>query len=161
MDLLPLRKGIFPQLGANNDETDVTVTKRALDRLGYHRSGANGPSCFADQKFLDSIRTFQKDRGLNVDAVILPGGPTRLAINKLLQGMFTESVDEPGPDDRPTDEQCDDLYYNIDIPTCNGISRSRGKRAGEICRHSAAERYAACLAGRPRSKLPPLTWVNY
>ena len=58
-------------------------------------------------------------------------------------------------DDKP---ECDEQYYNVDIPTCRGISRSRGKLAAARCYESAAERYAACLAGLP---MPPLdTWNN-
>jgi RHS repeat-associated protein len=53
---------------------------------------------------------------------------------------------------------CDHQYYEIDIPTCRGISRSRGKAAAARCYASAAKRYAACLVGEP---LPPLdVWNN-
>ncbi|MDF2179900.1 hypothetical protein P2G88_16730 [Aliiglaciecola sp. CAU 1673] len=56
---------------------------------------------------------------------------------------------------------CDDLceeQYKIDVSTCNGISRVRGKRAAARCFRSASDRYAACLAGKPS---PPLdTWSN-
>ena len=55
-------------------------------------------------------------------------------------------------------DQCDHIYYNVDIPTCNAIARARGKRAGVRCRSSATERYSACIAGRP---MPPLdSWNN-
>lgn len=60
--------------------------------------------------------------------------------------------------DKKREKNCDNIYYNIDIPTCRGISRSRGKDAGARCYAQAAERYSACLAGRP---MPPLnTWNN-
>jgi len=59
-------------------------------------------------------------------------------------------------DDRK--KTCDNMYYNVDIPTCRGIARVRSKQAGQACYASAADRYAACLAGRP---IPPLnTWNN-
>lgn len=58
----------------------------------------------------------------------------------------------------PAEDQCDYQYYNVDIPTCRAISRRRGKRAAARCYASAAERYGACIAGRP---IPPLdTWSN-
>jgi RHS repeat-associated protein len=60
--------------------------------------------------------------------------------------------------DKKREKNCDDIYYNIDIPTCRGISRSRGKAAGASCYAAATERYSACLSGRP---MPPLnTWNN-
>jgi RHS repeat-associated protein len=64
--------------------------------------------------------------------------------------------DASGQDpDEPLD--CDALY-KIDMDTCNGIARRRGARAGAICRASASERLAACIAGKP---IPPLTtWNN-
>ena len=36
------------------------------------------------------------------------------------------------------EKNCDYIYYNIDIPTCRGISRSRGKAAGASCYAVAA-----------------------
>jgi hypothetical protein len=64
-------------------------------------------------------------------------------------------VSDPG-DDRK--QKCEDNYYNVDIPTCRGVARVRGKRAGQACYSSAADRFAACLAGHP---LPPLNiWNN-
>jgi len=57
-----------------------------------------------------------------------------------------------------SDEACDKQYYEVDIPTCRAISKSRGKAAGARCYKAAADRYAACLKGGP---LPPLdTWNN-
>ena len=56
------------------------------------------------------------------------------------------------------EKECDKQYYEVDIPTCRAISSRRGKAAGVRCYASAAERYAACLSGRP---MPPLdTWNN-
>jgi RHS repeat-associated protein len=55
------------------------------------------------------------------------------------------------------DDRCE-KQYEIDVSTCNGVSRVRGKAAGARCFATATERYAACLAGRP---IPPLdTWNN-
>jgi len=61
-------------------------------------------------------------------------------------------------DEDDKEEQCDYQYYNVDIPTCRGIKRSRGDAAAALCYASAAQRYAACLKGDP---IPPLiTWAN-
>jgi RHS repeat-associated protein len=62
----------------------------------------------------------------------------------------------PAPHNEP--ETCDEIYYQVDIPTCAAISRIRGAQAARRCYASANERHAGCLAGRPR---PPLdTWNN-
>jgi len=54
-------------------------------------------------------------------------------------------------------KKCSD-QYDIDIATCNGVSGIRGPVAGGRCWKSAAERLAACNAGRP---IPPLdVWNN-
>jgi len=63
--------------------------------------------------------------------------------------------------DRPSREDCDDNYFNVDIPTCNAISRKRGKQATARCFASANARYGACLSGVPVDRLPPLdVWNN-
>lgn len=58
-------------------------------------------------------------------------------------------------DDRKS--QCDYQYYKVDIPTCRGVSRTRGPATGARCYQSAADRYAACLRGEP---VPPLDTYN-
>jgi len=59
------------------------------------------------------------------------------------------------------EKRCDDLLYKTDVPTCNGISKRRGKEAGQRCFASAHRRNAACLRGTPTDELPPLdTWNN-
>ena len=56
-------------------------------------------------------------------------------------------------------DQCDHLYYEVDIPVCRNIKKRRGADAARRCYASAAERYAACLKGQ--HPLPPLdVWNN-
>ena len=63
--------------------------------------------------------------------------------------------------DTPQDDNCDYQLYNVDTPTCNEISKRRGKQAGQRCHTTASERHAACLSGKPRDQWPPLdTWNN-
>lgn len=65
------------------------------------------------------------------------------------------SPNPPQDDDRV--RRCDKQYYEVDTPRCNGITRMHGAEAGAKCHASAAQRYAACLAGLP---LPPLDTRN-
>ena len=54
--------------------------------------------------------------------------------------------------------ECERIYYEIDVPTCRGIARMRGARAGRRCYAAGAQRLANCLNDDPR---PPLdAWNN-
>lgn len=75
--------------------------------------------------------------------------------------QIRQKVNDSENDEDGDREDCDYIYYNVDIPTCNAIEKRRGKRAGARCRATAAERYAACLKGVPKDQWPPLdTWNN-
>ena len=54
------------------------------------------------------------------------------------------------PPGRKSEEECD-RQYESDLYVCGSL---RDKREAAVCRSSAAQRYAACLRGKP---LPPLT----
>jgi len=69
-----------------------------------------------------------------------------------------DTFDKPPQCGGDEEDPCERLYYQVDIPTCRGVARARGPSAGTRCYAQAAERYAACLSGRP---IPPLdTWNN-
>lgn len=69
-----------------------------------------------------------------------------------------DTFDRPPQCGGDEEDPCERLYYQVDIPTCRGVARARGPSAGTRCYAQAAERYAACLSGRP---IPPLdTWNN-
>jgi RHS repeat-associated protein len=82
-------------------------------------------------------------------------------MGQLMADLLTAAVGIAGElscHKRGNRKKCDDIYYNVDIPTCRGVSRTRGAAAGQRCYASAMNRYAACLAGEP---MPPLdTWNN-
>ncbi|WP_369944440.1 RHS repeat-associated core domain-containing protein [Xanthomonas medicagonis] len=82
-----------------------------------------------------------------------------LGPNGLLWNLSRLAANAAHNDDNESDDnQCDHQYYNVDTPTCRVISKKRGSTAGARCYASAAERYSACLNGRP---MPPLdTWNN-
>ncbi len=88
---------------------------------------------------------------------LIPGAKSVLGA---IAGMLGLTLPLKG-DTQDNDERCDKLYYDTDMPTCNQISKTRGKEAGVRCRKTANDRYAACLKGTPTSDLPPLdTWNN-
>ncbi len=69
--------------GADNHRPDVAKIENLLGDAGYYKpmtdSGPNG----GHNPNLDSaIRSFQKDKGLQVDGLLKPGGPTQEAIDR-------------------------------------------------------------------------------
>ena len=96
--------------------------------------------------------------------VFYPGIPENDAfvrdVNKIINWLFDDDDD----DDDGGDDECEDREevcqerYDTDSATCRAIGRKRGKAAAARCYKTAADRYAACLNGRP---LPPLdVWNN-
>lgn len=64
-------------------------------------------------------------------------------------------------DSEPSRESRCEALYEIDSDTCRQVSKKRSNDAGRRCWASAAERYSACLKGRPVNELPPLDiWNN-
>jgi len=81
----------------------------------------------------------------------------------VLAGYCSSSIDDPADEDT-SDDSSADRCENSDSPSCEALAEldyavCRGlvsPAARARCWESAAERYAACLVGRPR---PPLvTW---
>lgn len=91
---------------------------------------------------------------------IIPALPSIPSIIGAIAGMLGLTLPLKS-DTQDKGEDCDKLYYDVDIPTCRQVNKSRGKEAGARCYKSAADRYAACRRGVSKDKLPPLdTWNN-
>ena len=143
------------------DPNDILVTKQSLSRLGHYERPDWGLTEIADRALFDGISSFQAKRGLKVDRLMKPEGETATEIGRLLSARKPRKGILPTShtSDAPTAEQCDQLYWHVDIPTCRAIEKRRGKRAAANCYHTASARYAACLSGTPINELPPLnTW---
>jgi len=162
---LVLKGPVVPGRKANQD--DVLILGRSLQRLGYLKDPPRGLSANFDPQLYFSLLGFQKAFDLKPDGRLLPGGPTAEMLGRLLSENtlrvaehYDESLSQLAARRRkPSLKQCDHLYWNVDVPTCNAIMARRGKRAAARCHHSAAARYGACLAGTPINELPPLdTW---
>lgn len=64
---------------------DVRLLKKALNRLGYYYPNAkHGITKIADAAMIDALKAFQRDNGLTLDGVIVPGGETQKALNEKL-----------------------------------------------------------------------------
>lgn len=158
---LPLNKPIGVNLETN--PVDVVITKRSLSRLGHYKVPKWGLSSEPDTYLFVGIRRFQRQRKLKVDGLMKPEGPTASEIGRILtqNTPHVPSTKINSKSGAPTPEECDHLYFKVDIPTCRAISARRGKRSAAHCFHSAGTRYGLCLSGRPINELPPLnTWNN-
>lgn len=147
------------------DPDDVVVVKRSLQRLGHYTPWDGKLNHHTDDDVFNGIQNFQKSRGLRVDGVMEQDGETAQEIGRLMSSVTTRESVQTANNDSPNDEidksKCDYLYYQVDLPTCDGIFVRRGKQAAARCYHTATVRYAACLKGVPMDELPPLDVINW
>ena len=66
------------------DGDDILRTKKALNNLGHLETPSYGLNEFADMHMIDGLKKFQRDKGLRVDGVMRPEGPTASALGKEL-----------------------------------------------------------------------------
>ena len=85
----------------NVDLDDSLRTKTALNRLGYLKAPEFGVTRYPNQQLFDAIEQFQKARGLKVDGVMKPGGPTERRLGEHLH-KYGISIQprEPDAEDR-------------------------------------------------------------
>ena len=118
---LPLKRSVSAQNSV--DPEDVMVVKRSLQRLDFYEPWDGELNSFTDRQLFDGIKSFQQAQGLAVDGVMNPDGETAGEIGRLL----ASNTPVPAGDqtainvDKPSEAQCDHLYWNIDIPTCQRI----------------------------------------
>ncbi len=68
----------------SHDFDDVAKTKKALSDLGHFETPKYGATRFPDTPLFDAIKSFQKSRGLAVDGVMKPDGPTVSELSRVL-----------------------------------------------------------------------------
>lgn len=78
-------------------------------------------------------------------------------IGKSLQESWEQwqNMDTDGREKIVDTAQCDRMYA-YETQSCNNTTNKKGTKAGAICHQSAANRYAACLAGKPDDLWPEL-----
>jgi lysozyme family protein len=70
---------------SGNRLPDTLKLKLGLERLGYYEPGQRGFTPGADDGLWCGLESYQRDRGLDIDGVALPDGPTVSAINDELE----------------------------------------------------------------------------
>jgi hypothetical protein len=76
-----------------NDADDVANVSHSLAELGLPGARDAALSGAWDNRFDATVKSFQADSGLDVDDVLLPGGPTQVAINQSLEAMRRQLAD--------------------------------------------------------------------
>lgn len=154
----PVHAVIGPSAQISEDEK--LVLERTMNQLGYlDRSYMNIPSDGVSAPLTGAIQRFQSEHDLEPDGIMLENGPTAHALGNAMVKILETRI-AANSEETSDEEQCEHLYWNVDVPTCNQITLSRGREAGGRCHHSAAMRFASCLNGTPIDALPPLdTWV--
>jgi hypothetical protein len=66
------------------EEDDVLKTKFALKDIGYYDEPEYGMTPYSDERMFDSIKKFQKDKGLEVDGIMYPEGETASTIGNMI-----------------------------------------------------------------------------
>lgn len=85
--------------GSANDRPDVIKAQTLLGNAGYYDLvGTDGPTGWYGEPLERAMRRYQKDNGLTVDGVMLPGGETVSSLRTLL-GPRLDAFHPPGPDE--------------------------------------------------------------
>lgn len=96
--------GSVGSTGADNHRPDVAKVETLLGDAGYYRPMTSaGPDGWHNPALDQSIRSFQKDKGLLVDGLLKPNGPTITAIGGLFGGSGksnSQTVPAPAQPDR-------------------------------------------------------------
>ena len=71
---------------SHSTENDVARVKYGLSQLNYYKEPKNlGMSTVPDRQMFDSVKKYQKDKGLHVDGLLKPQGETINSINNDLR----------------------------------------------------------------------------
>lgn len=90
--------GSVGRSGADNFRPDVAKVETFLGDAGYYKPlTGDGPSGWHNANLDQAIRTFQKDKGLEVDGFLKPGGPTIGKIGSLLGGGDAQGQNASNP----------------------------------------------------------------
>jgi hypothetical protein len=93
--------GSIGRSGADNFRPDIAKVETFLGDAGYYKPlTGDGPSGWHNSNLDQAIRTFQKDKGLEVDGFLKPGGPTIGKIGSLLGGG-AQGQDASNPGTQP------------------------------------------------------------
>ncbi len=105
-----------------NDIDDIASTGTALVDLGLDAAGDAAQTGTWDDEFDSTIRAYQERNGLDVDGILLPGGPTETAINTALRKKLV----------RPRGEATSDIVPEPSISDSASKALAEGQRLNSI-----------------------------
>ncbi|MFN4165726.1 MAG: glycoside hydrolase family protein [Ferrovibrio sp.] len=113
----------------DNDRQDVIKAQILLGESGYFNlPGLGGPTGWPSGGLSRGMRNYQKDRGLTVDGIMLPGGETVQSLNSELGDRLAgHAVPKPDEVDRQHAERAQQLAQGE--PTATPDILVRGKAA--------------------------------
>ncbi len=94
----------------NHNLNDVFQVKKALKDLGHFKTPGYGLTAYPDMPLFDGIRSYQRTKGLAVDGVIKPNGPTAAEIGKDMAASDTRP-DAQAPTPKPNDKTPDRMIH--------------------------------------------------
>jgi lysozyme family protein len=100
MPRISLSDVVGRNVSAGNRLPDTLKLKLGLERLGYYEPNQRGFLPGADDELWYGLESYQRERGLDVDGVALPNGPTVSALNDDLDqarpaSLITGTFDAP------------------------------------------------------------------
>ena len=122
--MFPVRRDRTP------DETDIVALKQSLERLGQYEAPNWQKATDYDEGLFKGIEAFQRDRGLKVDGVVNPKGPTAEAIGTEL-GPKSPLVMEKDP--RPVPGIRDPRSFPLSV---SAEARSSNQRSVKAIQHT-------------------------
>lgn len=171
-------KNNFQSIGRYNDEIENGIYDRELDKAitGFQKDnnlkvdGFVRPGGETETTLIGEILDLPKDNDdqtTKIAAAPVLAAPTligaigRVAGSRLAKRGLSRAWQlwqEMTTDEREDEVdklECDRLY-EMHKNICNDVTERKGVRAGAVCFASAADIYAACLAGKPDTEWPEL-----
>ena len=152
-----LRNIIGREYGIGEDDT--LSMKNVLRRLGHYETPEYGMTPYPDERMFQGIRGFQKAKGLLVDGVVEPNGPTARALGEALRPTIPRRTRLASKTAASGRSPGTSIFDGL-LPQAAGRKRRPDPRSAESERgagtrlaHSAGQPSAAGAA--PHSPQPP------
>jgi hypothetical protein len=121
--------------GRANREDDLLKVRRAFGALGRMEEPEDEPSGFIDRAFDTAIHGFQRDKGLRVDGLMRPGGPTERSLQDDVLGHLKQGSGEFGKSLRSRFDRFGSLYPAaslLDDRDAVNLDRDASDRGGSL-----------------------------
>ena len=141
------------------EEDDTLTMKNVLKKLGYYETPNYGMTPFPDEPMFEGVRGFQKAKGLLVDGIVAPRGPTARALGEALnptvprRAMIAAKAAATG---RPVGGTAfGGLLRQAPSPKERPDTRPTGSERGVATRFAQSTGRPGAATAAPRSPQPP------